>query len=323
MKSKTSHQGEMIVPPFSGVALVEYRDHITLTPTYACREFVGLGKLKASEIKPDKCGYFSSMVYKHWGDREVWVVVRWERYDDGREEPTFMIAVDPDATEAEARKQFDGMVDFCNLSKKELEELGECFEQTEEALTYIRKRFPDLGPNPKITGKTEKERLEQIEQNDLYQARLKVLAGMAPKTVTLMQEAYATEDRQKREKLEHEAVQAYFAELSQDWSEEQVLVWQRNNPVGTKWLCEFARVLSEPQRDLDPINHELVLNWIRKGYNLLTAEELSDAILIMTGQRLLPDTLKRRRARLGLTTRRARGPKTKLELLKSKLKHLF
>jgi hypothetical protein len=58
-------------------------------------------------------------------------------------------------------------------------------------------------------------------------------------------------------------------------------------------------------------------------YNLLTAEKLSDAILVMTGQRLTPDTLKKRRERLGLTTKRKPGPRTKLELLKSKLKKLF
>jgi hypothetical protein len=42
----------MIVPPFAGVRLVEYRDRIALTPLYWCREFVGIGRFKASEVGP-------------------------------------------------------------------------------------------------------------------------------------------------------------------------------------------------------------------------------------------------------------------------------
>jgi hypothetical protein len=194
------------------------------------------------------------------------------------------------------------MIKFCNMSKAELEELGECFEQKEEDRDYVRNRFPDIRPDPKC-----------LEEFDLYQARLKVLAGMTPKTVALMEKAYGAETPEERGKLEREAVQAFFAELAHHWCEEEVLAWQKKNPVGTAWMCEFAQVLEEPARELDPINHELVLNWMRKGYNLLTENELSDAILIMTGQRLTPGALKKRRERLGLTTKRPTGPRPKSE----------
>jgi hypothetical protein len=81
--------------------------------------------------------------------------------------------------------------------------------------------------------------------------------------------------------------------------------------VGTAWLCEFSTVFQEAPRDLDPINQELALNWLRRKYNLLTAEELSDAILVATLQRLTPGALKKRRERLGLTTRRKPGAPSK------------
>lgn len=310
-EAMSSGKGQMIVPPFAGVSLVEYRDRVELTPAYWVREFVGLGKCKGKDVlcQPEDDSY--TIFDEFLQDKDVWVVVGWEQCEDGREEPTLMNVVH--GTEAEAQKAYQGMIDFCNMSKAELEEIGKCFKQTEEDLAYIRNRFPESPPDPKITGATEKERREQIEKRDLYQARLKVLAGMAPKTVTLMQQAYEAEEPQKREKLEREAVQAYFAELSLDWREDEVLAWQRSNPVGTKWMCEFARVLSEPQRELDPINHELALNWIRRGYNLMTAEELSDAILIMAGERVSPETLKKRRERLGLTSKRPPGPRPKSE----------
>jgi hypothetical protein len=41
----------MIIPPFAGVMLVEYRDRIELTPVYWFRENIGLGGRKASEIE--------------------------------------------------------------------------------------------------------------------------------------------------------------------------------------------------------------------------------------------------------------------------------
>ena len=108
--------------------------------------------------------------------------------------------------------------------------------------------------------------------------------------------------------MEGQAVQAYFAELAHDWTEDEVLAWQRSNPVGTEWLCEFASVFQEPKRELDPINHELAFNWLRRKYNLLTAEELSDSILMATLQRVTPGALKKRRERLGLTSNRRPGP---------------
>lgn len=55
----------------------------------------------------------------------------------------------------------------------------------------------------------------------------------------------------------------------------------------------------------------VAFNWLRQKYNLLTAEELSDAMLVMVGQRLTPETLKKRRERLGLTTKRPPGPPPK------------
>jgi transposase len=64
---------------------------------------------------------------------------------------------------------------------------------------------------------------------------------------------------------------------------------------------------------LDPINQELALHWLRRGYNLMTEKELSDAILKATGQRLMPDTLKKRRGRLGLSTKRPPGPRPNSE----------
>ena len=135
---------------------------------------------------------------------------------------------------------------------------------------------------------------------------------MQPKTIALIQQALEAKDDTQRKKLECEAVQAFFAEVATYWPDDVLMAWQRTNPVGSKWLCEFAKVIEEPERQLDPINHELAMNWFRGGYNLMTENELSDAILIATGQRVMPNTLKKKRARLGLSARPT-GPKPKSE----------
>jgi len=291
----------MIIPPFTGVVLVEHRDRIELTPVEWVREFVGLGRFKASEVGPRLGDDFHPFFKSVMGEKEIWVVACWRRFEDGREEALRVQYLDPDATEAEARRAFDREVHFTNLSKEELERIGSLFVQSDDDKAYVENRFPGLSRGRPDSG--------SIEERDLYQARLRVLAGMQPKTVELIQRADETTDPQQRERVEREAVQAYFSDLAHHWTEDLVKEWQRNNPLGTEWMCHFARVFAEPERGIDPINHELALNWLRKKYNLLTSEELSDAILVATGQRVMPGTLKKRRERLGLTTKRSTGPR--------------
>jgi hypothetical protein len=282
--------------------MIEYGDHIALTPMYSCREFVGLGKIKASDVEPGKEPSFFSLFLKAMGDQELWVVVRWERYDDGREQPTLWELISPDATEAEARRAVQGMIKFCKMSKQELEAIGECFERKDEDIAYVKNRFPDEQPSPR-----------SLEAYDVFQARLKVLAGMQPKTVALMQQADSTKDPRKRKKYEREAVAAFFAELSHSWTEKEVKAWQRSNPVGTEWITEFTTTLQKPKRKINPVDHSLALDWLRKGYNLLTEKELSRAVYKVTGKRLTPAAIKKRRERLGLTTKRPTGPRQRTE----------
>jgi hypothetical protein len=100
------------------------------------------------------------------------------------------------------------------MTKEELEKLGTLFEQTPDDIAYIRNRFPESCPSP-----------QSIEEHDLYQARLKVLMGMQPKTVALLEQANATNDSHERQRLEKEAVAAYFAELARYWNEDQLRGW--------------------------------------------------------------------------------------------------
>jgi hypothetical protein len=102
-----------------------------------------------------------------------------------------------------------------------------------------------------------------------------------------------------------------FAELAHYFTEDEVLAWQRSNPVGTGWMCEFGEVMREPRRTIDSVNHELALNWLRQRYNQMSAKELSVSIFKRILRWLTPDAIKKRRERLGLTTKRKPGSPAK------------
>lgn len=294
---------ERYIPPFAHVRLIECRDYIALTPVPSFREFFGYGKKKASEVRVDPDDPSSEPFWSNCGkDEEVWAVMQWIRFEDGHEEQG-SVSYLRRATEDDAKAALKRMTAFYSMSKEDLLALTKCFKATEDDLAYIEYRYPNYQSPPTDPG--------EIDEADLYSARLKVLAGLHPKTVGLIKQADETKDPQQRQVLERQAVATYYAELAHHWTEDEVLAWQRSNPIGTEWMCEFARVFQEPERKIEPINYELAFNWLRKKYNLLTAEELSDAILIRTGQRLMPGTLKKRRERLGLTTKRQPGPPTK------------
>jgi hypothetical protein len=290
------------IPPYAGVRLYEFRDQITLTPVPSFREFFAYGKVKATEAVIE---LEDGTIQRFWDDcspdEEVWAVVQWIRFEDGHEEKGSIHYLRAPNTEEDARKAMQEMGSFYSLNKKQLLDLAGCVETTPDDLDYVESRFPNYQLKPTDPA--------AIDEMDVYQARLKVLAGLHPKTVELLKRADDVQDPEQRRRIEKETVQAYFAELAHYWTEEEVLAWQKSNPIGTKWMCEFSNVFQESKKELDPINHELALNWLRRKYNLLTAEELSDAILLATLQRVTPGTLKKRRERLGLATKRPPGPK--------------
>jgi hypothetical protein len=292
---------QMIIPPYAGVKMVEYHDRITLKPVAAFREVVSLCKINGGDKDFEPWDGMHPMMIQLQKQGDIWLIIQWHIFEDGTEEVINLRSI-AEATEVEVRERFDGFVRFLMMSKEKLRKLEKCFVVPEEERNYIADRFPEMPPDPSAT-----------DDYDLYQARLKVLAGMQPKTVSLIEEAYAADNPVQRENAEFEAVSAYYAEMAHYWNSEAVKAWQRSNPIAAEWIKEFARVFQKPRKELDAIDHEIVLNWLRRGYNFLTAEELSDAVFQATGKQMTPEALKKRRERLGLTTKRPPGPRPNSE----------
>ena len=276
--------------------LVEYRDRFQLVPVPKVRSVYGYGKIKAERMR---AGYEAAPAWDDIGpDADVWVVMEWFRYEDGHEEPGNIAFTHPGRPETEIRKCMEDMERFSNQTRDELLGLTQCFEAKEEDFNHIEAVRPNYQsePHPSAT-----------DEYDVYHARLKVMSELQPKTVELIKIAHETKDLEKRALVENQAVQSYFAEVAHYLTEEEVLAWQRSNPVGTGWMCEFSEVMQSPRRVIDPVNYELALNWLKARYNEQSAAQLSKSILKRVFRWLTPAAIKKRRERLGLTTKRKPG----------------
>jgi hypothetical protein len=303
-KMMSQSSGNIYIPPFAGVRLIECWNHFQLVPVPAVRVCYGYGKKKAGEfanINDDDIPPFADFCEP---DEEIWVGFQTFRYEDGHEEQGNAFYARASVTEEEVRKSMREMEKSYNTSREQMLDLLQCFEATEDDYQYVEDNYPNYQsePDPKAT-----------DEYDVYHARLKVMEDLQPKTVALIRVANATKDPAKRQIVEREAVQSFFAELAHYLTEDEVMAWQKSNPVGTGWMCEFGEVMREPRRQLDPINHELALNWLRQNYNRLTAKELCNSIFsrvwkwLAPGFQMTADFIKKRRERLGLTTKRNPG----------------
>ena len=264
----------------------------------------GFGKIKASEATFKGEDGKDEPIWDNAGpSEEVWAVVHWLRFEDGYEVKGDITYLHSQATEDDARRAMLEMENRHNMTREEALAITHCFRASEEDFKYIDENFPNYQSEPDPS---------DCDNYDVYRARLKVMGELQPKTVELIKIANSIKDPLKRQMVEREAVKSYFAELAHYWTEDEVVAWLRSsNPVGTGGICEFAEVYHEPRRTIDPVNHELALNWLRERYNLLTAKELSESIFKKILRWFTPDAIKKRRDWLGLTGKRPPGPRPK------------
>lgn len=314
----------MLIPPFSGVRLCEFSGGIGLTPIGWFRSSAAYGRFQSDKVGlGDDPGHPEHEKWKAvMGSNEIWVIVNWMVFDDDSETVEHAVYCSPDTSQDDARKLYEALCDYIESespdrgTKAGVENLsGRLVNAALGVKFFLYRRDLDHLDDAPENGSAiihNFSNQKTPEARELYQARLKALAGVQPKTAALIWESEQMRDDPQRRKLEREAVEAYFAEVGTYWPNETIKEWQRHNPVGVKWLEEFVKLLKSPERILDPVNHEIVLNWLRRGYNLMTENELAEAIFKTTGQMVKPNTLKKKRAGLGLSGR-GPGPRSKVE----------
>jgi hypothetical protein len=294
------------IPPFAGVRLVECWDHFELVFVPEMKILYGYGKIKASQAPTDFDDPNAEPMSSVWDDlapdTEIWCVMRWYEFQDGHRENTNSVFIRPDLTEDEVKERLEQLKRFYNISPDEARELLQVYEAKEEDYDFVDATWPKYQSKPDPN---------KTDEHDVYNARLKVLSELSPKTIELLQIVDAITDQANRKYVEREMVQSYFAELAHYFTEDEILAWQKNNPVGTGWMCEFAEVMGKPRRTISPVNYELALNWLHAKYNEMTEKQLSISIFKRLWIWLTPSAIKKRRERLGLTSKRPTGPPPK------------
>ena len=306
-KSMSQPSGKPIyIPPFSSVRLVECWDSFELVFVPEMKILHGYGKIKASQASSDSddpdAEPMSSVWYDLPPEAEVWCVMRWYEFQDGHRETTDTCYLKPECSEEQVRNRMEKIKAYYETTPEKARMLLEIYSASLEDYDYVDRTWPKFQsePDPK-----------NIDEHDVYKARLKVLAELSPKTIAFLKNVNAIEKLADRKYLEREMVQSYFAELAHYFTENEILAWQKNNPIGTGWMCEFAEVMSKPRRTISPVNYELALNWLHEKYNEMTDKELSASIFKRLLIWLTPAAIKKRRQILDLTSKRPPGPRPK------------
>lgn len=287
----------MKIPKIVGVELVEWKGGFGFTPIMApgtkTYRAVSLGRMKVQTklIGTDMPG----IVKRVFGRTTCHVIVFWYGFgpDDDAADLIydFHVVLTPETTEAEAWQQFCGDAEFW-LNEEKVSELEKLVDPSIKPMTF-----------PK----------DDIEREDLYKARLKVLSPVSPRTVKIFEQSINVMDPAERDRLQWEAIQAYFADSAKNWSNKEFKNWQECNPIEKKWVPDTADSLNSPAKAVDPVDYELALNWVARRYNEMKPGELAEIIYKVTGERLTPVAIRKRHYRsLGLMTKRKAGAKRKI-----------
>ena len=162
------------IPPFSGVRLVECRDHFQLVPVPEVRTVFGYGKIKARECRIDPEDPNSEQFWDDLGpDEEIWAVMQWYVFSDGHQEAGSINYLRPDCTKEEVERSMERMVSFESMSREQLLDLTQCFEAKEEDYDYIEDKHPNYQSEPDR---------RNTDEYDVYHARLKVMAELREMT---------------------------------------------------------------------------------------------------------------------------------------------
>jgi hypothetical protein len=141
--------GKIYVPPYSGVRLIEYRDHFQLVPVPAVRTVYGYGKVKASKATCDPDDPDSRPFWDDLGpDEDVWVVRQWYEYEDGLQEQGTISFLRPEVEEAFVRKRMEQMEEFASMTPDHARGLLQCHEAKQEDYDFVEDNFQIIKRNP-------------------------------------------------------------------------------------------------------------------------------------------------------------------------------
>ncbi len=150
------------------------------------------------------------------------------------------------------------------------------------------------------------------DEQDLTQARLKVMREQYPDTFKAM-DAAAKAQPQARPAAVEALFRAYAVDkvrLHKPANLGDILPF-KSTPDDMSFILEIAKA-HKAKSPRDPVDVEIAARWFAAGYDKMSLPEYTDAINAKTGAKLKPDAMEKRRyAKLGLMTKKPPGPPSK------------
>src|ERR1039458_6234961 len=125
--------GKIYIPPYSGVRLIECRDHFQLVPVPAVQVVYGYGKIKSREVTIDPDDKTSEPVWDDLApDQEVWAAMQWFRFEDGNQVQGNICFLRPECTEEQVRKRMEEMERDSNITREQALAMLQCYDAPQE-----------------------------------------------------------------------------------------------------------------------------------------------------------------------------------------------
>src|SRR5882672_1903085 len=126
------------IPPYSGVRLIECRDHFQLVPVPAVRVIYGYGKIRSCEARIDPDDDKSEPIWDNLPpDTEVWAVMQWYKYEDGHQEHGDICFLHPECIEEDVRKRMERMEQSSAITREEALGLLQCYDAPQDDHDYV------------------------------------------------------------------------------------------------------------------------------------------------------------------------------------------
>jgi hypothetical protein len=213
---------------------------------------------------------------------------------------------------------FPWVVEECDFHKdkslKRINSQRPC--KTEAEAIELFKRMADEMREQGLKNKALLEAAEQnnasIEQNDLAQARLKVMREHYPKTFKAMDALAQTPPEAKPGAME-DLFRAYALDLVRLHKPANLGEISPFNslPGDTSFILDLAKA-HNAKSPFDAVNQEIAAQWLSAGYDKMNLAEYTRAINVKTDAKLTPDAMEKRRyTKLGLMTKKKPGPPPK------------
>jgi len=185
------------------------------------------------------------------------------------------------------------------------------FETKQQADAALAQKAGQLREQAKKTLAAEDARKPSCDEQDLTQARLKVMREQYPDTFEALAKLETVQPGARPEAMKAIS-HAYTVDLVRLHKPANLEVVSPIKALPMTLLMRIVRAC-KAKSPFDPVDVEIAARWFAAGYDKMSLAEYTAAINAKTGAKLKPESMEKRRyKKLGLMTERPTGPASKV-----------